>query len=361
LVEGVGIIPRQQVADVMKSFDKDLRTTARAAGTHFGALDIYHYAMAKPRASFWRTVLSSVWYGHALPQMPDESAVHLTDFPFVSEDMARLAGYRRVGNEYLRVDLAERLVKQAHEKRGEAHDFAVDLSYATSLGLSEAGLIALLEEAGFRRIDAPEEMALKPVAEEETVPASAEPVAEPVGDSAPDSQPAVEPDPVAAIDENTATDAPAVVGEPAEANQPDETSTEPAAPEPAAPEPEIRVGDKGEFKVVGTSFFYDGPKLWFSWGRGLGLRGGGRGPDRDNAKGAPRRADDNDANRNNRRKKGGQAGQFKGQKSGGDHQNRSRDSSPPPTKAYTEKPRAQSALAEALGAQLAAARAKQKD
>ena len=355
----------------MKSFDKDLRTTARTAGTHFGALDIYHYAMARPRASFWRTVLSSVWYGHALPPMPDESAVHLTDFPFASEEAARLAGYRRVGEEYLRVDLAERLVKQAHEKRGEAHDFAVDLSYATSLGLSQAGLVALMVDAGFTPIDPPAEGETAPESEaaaegagtaEATAPQAADtPAAE---DTAPET--AVE---KAAVEETAPVEATPVDTTDAPADTPVEAAAEtpasetlasdtPAPETQAEAEAEIRVGDKGEFKVVGNSFFYEGPKLWFSWGRGLGRRADQRGPRRSDTR---RDADAGDAGRANRRKKGGKAGQFKGQKSGGDRQNRGGDKSAPPTKAYSEKPRAQSALAEALGAQLAAARAKKKD
>ncbi len=342
LVEGLGIVPRRQVADLMKGFDKDLRTTARTAGTHFGALDIYHYAMVKPRASFWRGVLSSVWHGHAMGQMPDESAVHLAEFPFDGEDAARLAGYRRVGEEYLRIDLAERLIKQAHDKRGDAKQFAVDLTYATSLGLSEAGLIALLTDAGFRAIEAP--------AEGEIPAAPAENSAEAVKPTEPET-PAAE----AQTPAQTSAELPANA-EPQGDDAPVEATSADTADEPPAPEPEIRVGEKGEYKVVGNSFFYEGPKLWFAWGR-LPTERGPRQfrPDRSGGQ------DGDDAGRQNRRKKGGNVGHFKGQKPKGDHQRRTRDDGPPPTKNYVEKPRAQSALAEALGAQLAAARAKSKD
>ncbi len=405
LVEALGIIPRRDVAQMLKGFDKDLRATARKAGVHFGALDVYHYAAVKPRAAFWRTVLSAVWHSHALPNMPDESAVHLTQWPFASPEAARLAGYRGVGSEYLRVDLAERLVKQAHEKRGEAADFAVDLSYATSLGLSEAGLIALMLDAGFRRIEPPvpteAEIAAADAAREaeagaeraqtEETPAPVDETTTPMADAAPGEVPmggASIGQSADLADDDTAPPAPAA-SEPSTIAADAPSSPEPSADDTAegvtavsdadpqtAPEiqPEVRVGEKGEFLVVGNSFFYEGPKLWFSWSRAPQERGSRR-FSRDGQNGR-NNADAGDAGHQNRRQAGGQEGHFKGAKPSGDRakdrsgrdsqgsetrgnpRNRSRESSPPPTKAYTEKPRAISALAEALGAQLAAARQK---
>lgn len=332
MVEGLGIVPRRDLADLLKGFDKDLRATARKAGVHFGALDIYHYAMTKPRAVFWRNVLAAVWHGHALPAMPDDSAVHLTDFAFANDDAVRLAGYRRVGSEYLRVDLAERLIKQAHEKRGEGREFAIDLSYATSLGLSEAGLIALMADAGFRRIDPPTSASDEAGANGD-VPAHA---SESAGCASPPATP----------DEAPSDSCPESA--PESAPQPAPEGDTPNADAPVA---EVHRGDNGDYKVVGQSFFYEGPKLWFSWGRApqdRGPRAFSRGHNAGQSFGDQ-----------NRRKKAGKAGHFKGQKSGDDRAKR--NDGPSPAKSYGDKPRAQSALAEALGAQLAAARAKQKD
>ena len=344
MVEALGVLPRQQGGHLLKNFDRDLRATARKVGIHFGALDLYHYTATKPRTAFWRTVLSAVWHGHALQELPDASAVHLSQWPFASVDAARLAGYRRVGSEYLRVDLAERLIKQAHEKRGEAKQFAVDLSYATSLGLSETGLIALLTDAGFRATEAPEEAvdgALPETPAQEPIAETVIEASEPSDTPTDESDTAAEETPDLAPETDDATDGAT------DGTEQGETA------DPPAPEPEVRVGDKGEYMVVGNSFFYEGPKLWFAWGRlpqdrgARFQRGGGQ----------------EDQGGQARRKGGGNEGHFKGQKprrDGGqrDQSRRDKGDGPAPTKAYVEKPRAMSALAEALGAQLAAARQK---
>jgi ATP-dependent RNA helicase SUPV3L1/SUV3 len=87
--------------------------------------------------------------------LPPESAVHLAGWNFASAADCRNAGYRRIGDEYLRIDLVERVIKKAHEARGELNLFGMDLSFVTSLGVSEKGLGALMRDAGFRKAEAP--------------------------------------------------------------------------------------------------------------------------------------------------------------------------------------------------------------
>jgi ATP-dependent RNA helicase SUPV3L1/SUV3 len=121
----------------------------------FGALDIYHHAALKPAAAKWRAALFAARDGRAMPELPPESAVHLKEWKFATPAEARNAGYRRIGNEYVRIDLAERVIKKAHEMRGQGNVFGMDMAFATSLGISEAGLKALMRDAGFRSADAP--------------------------------------------------------------------------------------------------------------------------------------------------------------------------------------------------------------
>jgi ATP-dependent RNA helicase SUPV3L1/SUV3 len=92
-----------------------------------------------------------------MPELPPESAVHLKAWNFANASEARNAGYRRIGDEYVRIDLAERVIKKAHEARGQGNLFVMDMAFATSLGISEAGLKALMRDAGFR----PAEQALE--------------------------------------------------------------------------------------------------------------------------------------------------------------------------------------------------------
>jgi ATP-dependent RNA helicase SUPV3L1/SUV3 len=98
--------------------------------------------------------------------------VHLKEWNFASIADCRNAGYRKIGNEYVRIDLAERVIKKAHEARGEALVFGMDMAFATSLGLSEDGLQALMRDAGFRQAEAKVD---EPIAESKE---AAEPEAE---------------------------------------------------------------------------------------------------------------------------------------------------------------------------------------
>lgn len=153
LADAGGIAGRQFLADTLTALPKEARGVARKAGIVFGALDVYHHAVLKPAATRWRAALFSAQTEKPMPELPPESAVHLKEWDFASAADCRNAGYRRIGNEYVRIDLAERVIKKAHEARGEALEFGMDMAFATSLGLSEEGLQALMRDAGFRRIE----------------------------------------------------------------------------------------------------------------------------------------------------------------------------------------------------------------
>lgn len=150
LADEGGIAGRHYLADAIAALPKEARGAARKGGIVFGALDIYHHAALKPAAAKWRAALFAARDNRAMPELPPESAVHLKAWNFASSSDARNAGYRRIGDEYVRIDLAERVIKKAHEARGQGNLFAMDMAFATSLGISESGLKALMRDAGFR-------------------------------------------------------------------------------------------------------------------------------------------------------------------------------------------------------------------
>ena len=155
LADAGGIAGRHYLAEAIAALPKEARGAARKGGIVFGALDIYHHAALKPAAAKWRAALFAARDGRPMPQLPPESAVHLKEWKFAHPGEARNAGYRRIGDEYVRIDLAERVIKKAHEARGQSNSFGMDMAFATSLGLSDSGLKALMRDAGFRSADAP--------------------------------------------------------------------------------------------------------------------------------------------------------------------------------------------------------------
>lgn len=157
LADEGGIAGRHFLADAVAALPKEARGAARKGGIVFGALDIYHHAALKPAASKWRAALFAARDSRAMPELPPESAVHLKAWTFANASEARNAGFRRIGDEYVRIDLAERVIKKAHEARGQGNVFGMDMAFATSLGISDAGLKALMRDAGFRPADKPAE------------------------------------------------------------------------------------------------------------------------------------------------------------------------------------------------------------
>ena len=170
LADAGGIAGRQFLADTLQALPKEARGAARKAGIVFGALDVYHHAILKPAATRWRAALFAAVNETSMPELPPESAVHLKEWNFASAADCRNAGYRKIGNEYVRIDLAERVIKKAHEARGQALEFGMDMAFATSLGLSEEGMNALMRDAGFKpAVPKPAEAGAVVVAEEEAV------------------------------------------------------------------------------------------------------------------------------------------------------------------------------------------------
>lgn len=153
IVEAGGIIDRRQIDQAVRALDNDMRGHARKAGLVFGALDIFHHALMKPGAVLWRSGLFAALEGEPMALLPEDNAVHLKEWKFPSSQHAGQSGFRAVGGEYVRVDMAERLIKQAHEARSAGPVFTIDASLATSLGLSAEVHEALLAMAGFKKTE----------------------------------------------------------------------------------------------------------------------------------------------------------------------------------------------------------------
>ena len=59
--------------------------------------------------------------------------------------------YRRLGRQWLRIDLADRLASHAHKVKSAGGKDPVDVELARSVGLDEDGIAKLMAEIGFAR------------------------------------------------------------------------------------------------------------------------------------------------------------------------------------------------------------------
>ncbi|MBC7160211.1 MAG: helicase [Porphyrobacter sp.] len=134
------------LAGALAALPRERRVALRRLGITIGALDLFVPALLKPAP---RRLLAAIG-GDRRALQPGMEAV-------VDGHGALPAGYRRAGAQMIRVDLADRLLRAAHEQRQRAGrgTFAHDDALATSMGLLPDSLARLLRDGGFVPAAAP--------------------------------------------------------------------------------------------------------------------------------------------------------------------------------------------------------------
>ena len=145
LAEAGGMLARADSR--LDRLDKRQRDLLRRLGVKVGALDLFHPALLR-RAPLrlWRELTGST---------PGTAPVAEAMPPVLPRQDAPLPmGYRQAGNQWVRLDVAEALLAEAHGRRaaGRARGFALDPAGAVAAGLSTASFARLLAQAGFRPI-----------------------------------------------------------------------------------------------------------------------------------------------------------------------------------------------------------------
>ena len=144
LIAGHGFVARDKAG--LAQIPADKRPLLRKLGVTIGALDVFVPALLKPAP---RRLLRAIG----------------ADRRPVREDMASVieggkqlpAGYRHAGQQAIRVDMAEKLFRAAHEGRAKSKGkrFLLDMALGTSMGLTEPNQLRLLRDAGFRPVTQP--------------------------------------------------------------------------------------------------------------------------------------------------------------------------------------------------------------
>ena len=221
--QALGVLERERVKAEVKALDQEARGALRKLGVRFGAHYIYVPALLKPAA---RTLCAQLW-ALAQPGVDQEGAERLLHFaasgrtsfavePPASAELCRIAGFRLCGDRAVRVDIVERLsdlIRAALPRSptpgpaDEADGFVVTGQMTSLTGCSGEPFASILRSLGFvahqvkksaylaaiaRRaaaaaaaaataaaaVTAPvAEVVVPPVAEGETAPAAADPVA----------------------------------------------------------------------------------------------------------------------------------------------------------------------------------------
>lgn len=144
LADRAGTVQREQAG--LAHVPKEKRPFLRKLGVVIGSLDVFVPLLLKPAP---RKLLREL----GADRRPLREAME----PVIDGGKQIPAGYRRAGKQAIRVDMAEKLFRAAHEQRAKVADrkgvrgFAVDLALATSMGLSPESFRSLMKDAGFRQ------------------------------------------------------------------------------------------------------------------------------------------------------------------------------------------------------------------
>ncbi|WP_371154496.1 helicase-related protein [Jannaschia sp. 2305UL9-9] len=110
LLEGIGILPRQEIAAEVKELDQEARSQLRKHGVRFGQFTVFQQLLLKPAPTRLRLVLWSLWRGlDEFPESPPPGLVTVPAVPHAPEGYYTMAGYRLSGARAIRIDMLERL------------------------------------------------------------------------------------------------------------------------------------------------------------------------------------------------------------------------------------------------------------
>ena len=195
LVEALGVLERQKVAEEVKGLDQPSRATLRKYGVRFGAYHIYLPILLKPAP---RALATQLWaLKHESPEAKGLSELlHLaasgrTSIPIDKETpkpLYRTAGYRVCGERAVRVDILERLadlIRPALSWRETAttpkpdgafdgRGFLVTGAMTSLTGASGEDFASILRSLGYRMDRRPKPADVKPAEVEATPETAAE-------------------------------------------------------------------------------------------------------------------------------------------------------------------------------------------
>lgn len=157
LADAGGVITRTDLDSALGHLDKDQRHLLRRAGIDIGVLDIYHPGLLKPGAARWRAALIAARLGKPCLPLPQAGLTLIKAGDKFDQMGARIAGFRGFGDQMLRIDMAERMARTAHEVIAKGEAFTAQSPQIVSLGLGDESFLQLMRLSGFRPVDAPPE------------------------------------------------------------------------------------------------------------------------------------------------------------------------------------------------------------
>ena len=173
IVEGLGVLGRQEASDEIRQLDQDMRASLRKLGVRFGAYNIYVPALLKPAPSQLLAQLWALKHGTldmaGLSELPQLSASGRTSIPVdetIDKALYKVVGFRVCGPRAVRIDILERLadlirpliawkpldaeVAPPDGAIAEGGGFTVTVAMTSLLGCAGEDFTAVLKSLGYR-------------------------------------------------------------------------------------------------------------------------------------------------------------------------------------------------------------------
>jgi len=144
-----GILDRAEVHEALAGLERKDRQALQKLGITIGSLDLFLPTLLKPEATRLRLALCAIRDGAPMPPLP-LAGLGLLDKPAPTlAAAAQQAGFRRFGDQMLRIDLVERIARTAHDARGKERTATLDPALAVSLGVGTETLSRIMRALGF--------------------------------------------------------------------------------------------------------------------------------------------------------------------------------------------------------------------
>jgi ATP-dependent RNA helicase SUPV3L1/SUV3 len=215
LIEDLGVLERQKVAEDVKGLDQNQRASLRKYGVRFGAYHIYIPQLLKPAPRTLATLLYALKHDTGemrgldeVQQLASSGRTSIAANKEVAKNLYRVAGYRVAGERAVRVDILERLadlIRPALAWRDNAPGikpagaldgtgFTITVGMTSLVGSSGEDFASILRSLGYRmeRRPKPPEPVAPVIAAEAAPEAAPEAEAVPVAEAAPEPAPVAE-------------------------------------------------------------------------------------------------------------------------------------------------------------------------
>ena len=232
LVESLGALKREQVAEDVRTLDQAARGQLRKHGVRFGAYSIFMPALLKPAPARLKLILWSLSRKEAadpfadLPPAPTPGLTSVPADPAAPEEFYGAMGFRVCGTRAVRLDMLERvadMIRPVIAARGYNGGFVVTPDMMSLVGCSGEEFAGLLRGLGYR-MQVEKIVPPKPAATETAETATAVTAAE---------EPAATPAPEAPAEEEAVVETDAVETNPVEASAVEANAADTAAVETA--------------------------------------------------------------------------------------------------------------------------------